>query len=76
MTRQEIFESIPNRHMTTTSYNEGYVDGAEWMQEQTIDKACEWLEKNLYPTIKTNYDNNVGVESTQEFIEKFKQAMK
>ena len=49
------------------------------VEDIIIEKACKWLDDNLY----TTYDmfNNVGIDSVdsctvEEFIEKFKKAMK
>ena len=40
---------------------------AEWKEQQMIDKACEWLEKNIAEA--------TGIDS-YTIIESFKQAMK
>ena len=42
---------------------EDFLEGAKWMQEKMIDKACEWLEDN-YP-----YYFDTDIE------EQFKKAM-
>lgn len=51
----------------------------ELVKEDLIEKACKWLDDNLY----TTYDmfNNTGVDSVEyhtveEFIEEFRKAMK
>lgn len=62
-----------------------FVSGAEWMQKQMIEKACEWIQqvfyieedvewfddgqRRVFTTIKTSYDNN------HELIDAFKRAM-
>lgn len=52
---------------------------AEYMcnlRDELINKSCEWLDKNLYATVKTNYENIVNVESRQVLVERYKKAMK
>ena len=71
MTRkEEIHQSLLNYKNTYNALfpngciNENvYIDGAEWADKTMIDKACEWLEENLWDSIKT------------EFIENFRKAM-
>ena len=29
-----------------TDYKQGVIDGAEWQKQQTISKACKWIDKN------------------------------
>ena len=41
--------------------------GANWQEEQMIDKACEWLKEQ---------DEMVGVSFEEDFIERFKNYMK
>lgn len=69
--------------------NSGFIDGAEWadahneglnmhikfLKEELIDKACEWLVRELCYTARgINLFNNKA--ATDEFVELFKQAMK
>ena len=44
-----------------------FVVGANWQEEQMIDKACEWLKEQ---------DEMVGVSFEEDFIERFKNYMK
>lgn len=51
----------------------------ELVEEDLVEKACKWLDDNLYTT--HDMFNNVGIDSVdsctvEEFIEKFKKAMK
>ena len=50
-------------------------DAYETEKQLWIDKACEWLNSSLYPTVKTNFDNIVEVQSTQEFLVLFRKIM-
>ena len=52
--------------------------GMVWQKKAFIEKACKWLDDNLYTTC--DVFNNTGVDSVdgytvEEFIEKFKKAM-
>lgn len=58
------------------AYKEGYENGRTFADTQFINKACEWLERNLYEeddvewseagqrtiytTVKTDYDSKKG----------------
>ena len=44
-----------------------FINGAEWMQKQMIEKACEWLELRLVARI--------GSEDAYEFLTEFIKAM-
>ena len=51
----------------------------ELVEEDLVEKACKWLDDNLYTT--HDMFNNVGIDSVdsctvEEFIEEFKKAMK
>lgn len=52
---------------------EGFIKGAEWMQERMIKKAVEWLSNNMFHSI----NNGVQINGTcvSDFIERLKQAM-
>ena len=52
-------------------YNAGYNAGCVKGYEEAINKACEWLEKNV--CLVYNFD---GDENTSTFIEDFRKAMK
>lgn len=43
---------------------------AEWKDKQMIEKACEWLKKNLQNYIEDDWT------SEKDFIEEFRKAMK
>ena len=67
------------------AYKEGYENGLTFAETQLINKACEWLESNLYEeddvewsedgqrtiytSVKTDYD------SKEDFIGYFRKAM-
>lgn len=48
-----------------------FLRGAEWADSTMIDKACEWLEKNV--CIAYNFS---GDENTLTIIDDFRKAMK
>lgn len=53
----------------------GFIHGAKWADRTMIDKACEWLVRELCYTARgINLFNNKA--ATDEFVELFKQAMK
>ena len=56
---------------------EGFIKGAEWMQERTkmevIEKAADWLSSNMFNSI----NNGVIINGycVSDFIGRFKKAM-
>lgn len=55
MTNEELVRQAEKRisyNITTIkeeeAFIEGFVRGAEWMQEKLIEKAAEWFEKYLF----------------------------
>ena len=50
-----------------SKFEDGFVEGAEWMQKKIIDKACEWLYV-YYPTLER-------AKSFEDAWEHFKKAM-
>jgi hypothetical protein len=52
---------------------EGFIKGAEWMQERMIEKAENWLGNNMFNSI----NNGVIINGycVSDFIERFKKAM-
>ena len=81
MTREEIIiashkefaHQIEIGSKAPLSVQEGFVKGAEWMQEKMIEKAVEWLSNNMFHSI----NNGVQINGTciSDFIERFKKAM-
>lgn len=64
------------------SVQEGFVKGAEWMQERMIEKATEWLKEEMHYKDHSSGRGSqreikaLGTyDSLEEFIEDFKQAM-
>jgi hypothetical protein len=67
------------------AYKEGYENGLTFAETQLINKACEWLESNLYEeddvewsedgqrTIYTTVKTDYG--SKEDFIGYFRKAM-
>ena len=43
---------------------------AKWKEQQMIEKACEWLKKNLQNYIEDDWT------SEKDFIEEFRKAVK
>lgn len=64
MNREEIYNSIPNRHKTTHGYNLGFCDGAEWMQEQKQAEIDELSNKvsELTEALDASHVFSEGVE--------------
>ena len=72
-------------YISENAYKEGYENGQRCSKSEFIDKACEWIESNLYEeddvrwsedgqrtvytTIKAEYD------SKKDFISYFRKAM-
>ena len=61
-----------------------FINGAEWMQKKMIDKACEYLQKNMYATPIFEYDDDEQpvyyicascCDSVEEFINGMCKAM-
>lgn len=52
---------------------DAYVDGAEWMQEIMIEKACEWLKLNAEDYIVTCYDK--GELDSEGLLMDFRKTM-
>ena len=64
------------------SVQEGFVEGAEWMQEKMIEKAVRWLKEEMdfrdYSSGRGSYGEIKALgtyDSLDEFINNFKQAM-
>lgn len=45
---------------------QAYIDGAEWMQEIMIEKACEWM---------MNFKNAAGEFPLYDYVGNFRKAM-
>jgi hypothetical protein len=62
-------------------YEEGFIEGAKWADKTMIDKACEWLENELYevmaePNHYYIYDvQSKSYNSLEVLINGFKKAM-
>lgn len=72
--QKEFAHQIEIGSKAPLSVQEGFIKGAEWMQEMMIEKAVEWLKEELcycFGVVETLtlYD------SVDEFINDFKQAM-
>lgn len=57
----------------------GFITDVEWSNKMFLERACKWLDNNLY----TTYDmfNNTGIDSVdgytvEKLIEEFRKAMK
>jgi hypothetical protein len=56
-------------------FEQGFVAGAKWADRTMIEKACDWLTRELRYTARgNNFFNNKT--ATDEFVESFKKAMK
>ena len=61
-----------------------FIEDAEWMQKQMIDKACEYLKKTMHATPVFEHDDDKQpvyyvcascCDSVEEFINNFRKAM-
>ena len=82
MNRQEQIEQQTFVYYETCSdedvaKSEGFIDGAQWADKTMIEKACVWLENNLYLFYNGSEYRVASNEkiNVQEFIYNFKQAM-
>lgn len=86
---EEIFNAA-NEYVTKThspSTNEfqtamniavlkAYIAAAEWSDTTMIDKACEWLRRNMYEGTCEQISSKKPYPFMKDFIEEFKQVMK
>lgn len=77
MTREEEINLIAICAAPDENYEEfrdGVIWGAKWADKTMIDKACEWLDKNI-----TNYKSDMMgyIEYSQitDVIQDFREAM-
>lgn len=49
-----------------------FLQGASVAQQELIEKACNWLEDNLY---SPKYEKGTWKESKEQFINEFRKAM-
>ena len=55
---------------------DAYVDGAEWMQEIMIEKACKWILHNMHKYVKWYPTESLTVcVNNEDMANGFKQAM-
>lgn len=77
MTRkEEIKEARHEWYLRTqdADFCAGFQKGAEWADRTMIEKACEWLTRELcYIARGNNFFNNKT--ATDEFVESFRKAM-
>lgn len=82
MTKEEIQQGYHDQckvdinapeHLQIPAYytHDGWMQGAEWMQEQMIDKACDWLEENAI-----NYVGKDGITDWRSVFADFRKHMK
>lgn len=76
--RKSAFEYIKSDAVKAgdeyTSFGD-FINGAKWADETMINKACEWLTRELCYTARGNnlFNNKTA---TDEFVESFYKAMK
>lgn len=54
----------------------GYCLGAKYADKTMIDKACEWLRRNMYEGTCDQISSKKPYTFMKDFIEDFRQAMK
>lgn len=76
---EEIEKAAQKSEWISKSLNlrSAFVEGAEWADKTMLDRACEWLKKNIdlyaYESSNTHYPE---IKLTECFEEAFRQAMK
>lgn len=83
MTREEeimkaarVYADGIAQHLPNKKYcEEDFIAGVKWADETMINKACEWLTRELCYTARGNnlFNNKTA---TDEFVESFYKAMK
>lgn len=53
----------------------GYCLGAKYADKTMIDKACEWLRRNMYEGTCEQISSRKPYPFMKDFIEEFKQSM-
>lgn len=53
----------------------GYCLGAKYADRTMIDKACEWLRRNMYEGTCDQISSKKPYPFMKDFIEEFRQAM-
>lgn len=56
------------------AFIEGFVRGAEWMQERMIEKAAEFIYDTIFNWADDSYCQTLS-ECRMDYINKFKKAM-
>lgn len=64
---QELYPISENAECYTA-----FLQGASVAQQELIEKACEWLNVNLY---SPKYEKGTWKESKEQFINEFRKAM-
>jgi hypothetical protein len=64
---QEIYPIADNAECYTA-----FLQGASMTHKELIEKACNWLEDNLY---NPKYEKDTWKESKEQFINDFRKAM-
>lgn len=77
MKHEEIEAYIKSRDLDVMQY-QLVIDAIYYTEKTIIEKACKWLDDNLYTTC--DVFNNTGVDSVdgytvEKLIEEFKKAM-
>lgn len=77
MTREQEINLIADCAVPDDKYKEfkdGIIWGAKWADKTIIDKACEWLDKNI-----TNYQSDmmgyIEYSKINDIIQDFRKAM-
>ena len=53
------------RHLTSDDIADAFEEGAEWADKTMIDRACKWMDYNLYLFVMNGHINHSAFE--QEF---------
>jgi hypothetical protein len=76
MTRKEERElAAYNNDRESSKENQQYfIEGAEWADSTMIEKACDWLDKNL-TDYEGNTMGNIPFGYINDIVRDFKKAM-
>lgn len=77
MTREkEIMQEANTRYSVSHPFidiaKESFIEGAKWADKTMIEKACNWLNVNLY---SPKYEKGTWKESKEQLINDFSKAI-
>ena len=73
--QKEFAHQIEIGSKAPLSVQEGFINGAEWMQCKMIEKVAKWLRKNIDEDVSVPCGNVIKIISVDEFVEYFTKSM-